>query len=135
MVRSGENSYFDPERRAVSSTWMTFQPSWSYFCFRCMKAAKTQRFGAGLGPKPVRIRFENASVQQPFFMEPLPLPLSFREPVIFRSFVLLAYPTSCIASPQQSRHPERSASQIYRITKGFMARSRRTSATRPDRCS
>src|SRR5580692_11661052 len=31
-------------------------------------------------------------------------------------------------SPLQNRHPERSASQIYRITQGFMARSRRTPA-------
>jgi hypothetical protein len=32
-----------------------------------------------------------------------------------------------LSSPQQSRHPERSASQIYR-KQGFMARSRRTPA-------
>src|SRR5580692_6413698 len=34
----------------------------------------------------------------------------------------------CSFAPKQSRHPERSASQIYRVTKGFMARSRRTPA-------
>jgi hypothetical protein len=32
----------------------------------------------------------------------------------FDLFVSSAYPTSCISSPKQSRHPERSASQIYR---------------------
>jgi hypothetical protein len=32
----------------------------------------------------------------------------------FDLFVFSAYPTSCISSPRQSRHPERSASQIYR---------------------
>ena len=32
----------------------------------------------------------------------------------FDLFVLSAYPTSFISSPRQSRHPERSASQIYR---------------------
>ena len=37
-------------------------------------------------------------------------------------------------APKQSRHPERSASQIYRITEGFMARSRRTPAIFIGRC-
>ena len=32
----------------------------------------------------------------------------------FDLFVFSAYPTSCISSPRQSRHPERSASKIYR---------------------
>src|SRR6201998_26352 len=36
-----------------------------------------------------------------------------------------------LQAPQSSRHPERSASQICRITKGFMARSRRTPAMLP----
>jgi hypothetical protein len=40
-----------------------------------------------------------------------------------------------LQAPQQSRHPERSASQICRITKGFMARSRRTPAMLVGRCS
>jgi hypothetical protein len=31
----------------------------------------------------------------------------------FDLFVFSAYPTSCISSPRQIRHPERSASQIY----------------------
>src|SRR3984957_17175903 len=38
-------------------------------------------------------------------------------------------------SPRKGRHPERSASQIYRITQGFMARSRRTPAMFVGRCS
>jgi hypothetical protein len=33
----------------------------------------------------------------------------------------------CISNSPQKRHPERSASQIYRMTKRLMARSRRTS--------
>src|ERR1700758_5498289 len=40
-----------------------------------------------------------------------------------------------LQAPQSSRHPERSASQICRITKGFMARSRRTPAMLVGRCS
>jgi hypothetical protein len=38
-------------------------------------------------------------------------------------------------APRQSRHPERSASQIYRKQRGFMARSRRTPAMLVGRCS
>src|SRR5258708_21267261 len=37
----------------------------------------------------------------------------------FDLFVFSAYPTSCISSPRQSRHPERSASQIYRKQRAF----------------
>src|ERR1700684_2498033 len=37
--------------------------------------------------------------------------------------------------PPKNRHPERSASQIYRITEGFMARSRRTPEMLVGRCS
>src|ERR1700739_4298609 len=40
-----------------------------------------------------------------------------------------------LQAPQQSRHPERSASQLCRITKGFIARSRRTPAMLPGGCS
>ena len=39
--------------------------------------------------------------------------------------MLPAYTTSYIASPQQTRHPERSAPQIYRVTQRLVARSRR----------
>ena len=67
----------------------------------------------------------------------------------FRSPRAHARKTCCLSTglavlqaPQRSRHPacpgvpwERSASQISRITKGFMARSRRTPATLPGRCS
>src|ERR1700747_2507837 len=38
-----------------------------------------------------------------------------------------------LQAPQSSRHPERSASQICRITKGFMARSRRACPERSRR--
>jgi hypothetical protein len=38
-------------------------------------------------------------------------------------------------SPPERRHPERSASQIYRTIDGFMARSRRTPAVLDGRCS
>jgi hypothetical protein len=48
--------------------------------------------------------------------------------VTFSIFRAPAFPTSCMQAPKQSRHPERSASQIYRVTKGFVARSRRISA-------
>jgi hypothetical protein len=35
-------------------------------------------------------------------------------------FVFAAYSTSCIQASQQSRHPERSASQMDRVTQRFM---------------
>src|ERR1700739_2139626 len=38
-----------------------------------------------------------------------------------------------LQAPQPSRHPERSASQICRITKGFMARGRRACPERSRR--
>jgi hypothetical protein len=57
---------------------------------------------------------KHASVQQPLSMEPSPFPLSSREPVTFSIFSCFAHPISCISSPRQSRHPERSASLIYR---------------------
>jgi hypothetical protein len=40
--------------------------------------------------------------------------------VTFSSFFRApAFPTSCLQAPKQSRHPERSASQIDRAAKGF----------------
>jgi hypothetical protein len=41
----------------------------------------------------------------------------------------------CFSELPQNRHPERSASQIYRKQKGFKARSRRTPAMLVGRCS
>jgi hypothetical protein len=52
----------------------------------------------------------------------------------FDPFAFL-YPTRYFQSPRKRRHPERSASQIYRITQGFMERSRRTPAMFVGRCS
>jgi hypothetical protein len=46
----------------------------------------------------------------------------------FDLFVFSAYSTTCIQAPRQSRHPERSALQIYRKQRALWARSRRTSA-------
>src|SRR3984957_269775 len=45
------------------------------------------------------------------------------------------HPTRYFSVPSKKGHPERSASQIYRITQGFMARSRRTPAMFVGRCS
>jgi len=76
---------------------------------------------------------KNASVQQP------PLWNRRLSIVILRACDLLDL--SCLQhiqlavlqAPQSSRHPERSASQICRITKGFMARSRRACPERSRR--
>src|ERR1700689_3907393 len=54
--------------------------------------------------------------------------LSSREPVTFSIFSRFCTRPDVFLSPPKRRHPERSASQIYRITEGFMARSRRTPA-------
>src|ERR1700722_19360839 len=53
----------------------------------------------------------------------------------FFDFPAFLHPTRYFQSPRKRRHPERSASQIYRITQGFMARSRRTPAMFVRRCS
>ncbi len=53
----------------------------------------------------------------------------------FDLFVLFLHLTGCFSTPPQNRHPERSASQIYHITEGSMARSRRTPAMLVGRCS
>src|ERR1700722_5843237 len=48
-----------------------------------------------------------------------PLPkheLSSREPVTFSILSRFLHPTRCFKSPPKRRHPERSASQIHRIT-------------------
>jgi hypothetical protein len=50
-------------------------------------------------------------------------------------FRVSTYPNQLCLTPTQTRHPERSASQIYCTTKGSMARSRRTPAMLPGRCS
>ena len=42
----------------------------------------------------------------------------------FDLFVFSAYPISCISSPPQSRHPERSASEIYRKRRALSAESK-----------
>jgi hypothetical protein len=42
----------------------------------------------------------------------------------FDLFVFSAYPTSCISSPRQNRHPERSASQNYRNRALYGAKSK-----------
>ena len=68
-------------------------------------------------------------------MEALPFPLSSREPVTFSIFSRFCTRPDVFQSPPKRRHPERSASQIYRITEGFMARSRRTPAMLVGRCS
>jgi hypothetical protein len=65
-----------------------------------------------------------------------PFPLSSREPVSFSIFRIFQHPPPDVLQPPwQSRHPERSASHIFRITEGLMARSRRTSAMLVSRCS
>src|ERR1700722_21002975 len=70
------------------------------------------------------------------YSHPLPkYELSSREPVTFSIFSRFLHPTRCFESPPKRRHPERSASQIYRIKEGFMARSRRTPAMLVCRCS
>ena len=53
----------------------------------------------------------------------------------FDLFAFFAPDQMFFQSPQKRRHPERSASQIYRITEAFMARSRRTPAMLVGRCS
>ncbi len=53
----------------------------------------------------------------------------------FDPFVFFVQRSRCFSTPPQSRHPERSASEIDRITEGFMARSRRTPAMLVARCS
>src|SRR5580704_7945375 len=58
--------------------------------------------------------------QQLLFMEASPSPLSSREPVTFSIFSCF----SCIPSPRQSRHPERSASQIDRKQRLYGAESK-----------
>src|SRR6202046_3732384 len=57
------------------------------------------------------------------------------EPVTFSIFSRFCTRPDIFQSPRKRRHPERSASQIYRITQGFMARSRRTPAMLVGRCS
>src|ERR1700722_1192594 len=52
-------------------------------------------------------------------------PLSSREPVTFSVLSRFLYPTRCFSN----RHPERSASQIYRITEGL-----RRAVEGPRRC-
>ena len=50
------------------------------------------------------------------------------EPVTFSIFSCFLHIQPVVFKPpRQSRHPERSASQIGRVTQGFMARSRWTS--------
>src|ERR1700722_14474490 len=49
---------------------------------------------------------------------------SLGEPVTFSILSRFLHQTRCFQFPPKKRHPERSASQIYRITDGFMARSR-----------
>src|ERR1700733_13737553 len=49
-------------------------------------------------------------------MKAPPFPLSSREPVTFSIFSRFLHPTRCFKFPPKRRHPERSASQIYRIT-------------------
>jgi hypothetical protein len=61
--------------------------------------------------------------------------LSSREFVTFSIFRVFCIQRDVFQSPPETRHPERSASQIYRITEGFMARSRRTPAMLVGRCS
>ena len=69
-------------------------------------------------------------------LHPLPkYELSSREPVTFSIFSRFVHRPDVFQSPPKRRHPERSASQIYRITEGFVARSRRTSAMLVGRCS
>jgi hypothetical protein len=46
--------------------------------------------------------------------------LSSREPVTFSIFPRFAHLARCFQPPPQSRHPERSASQIYRIPEGLL---------------
>jgi hypothetical protein len=65
---------------------------------------------------------------QPAVLKPHDKAVILRARDFFDLFVLSAYSTSSTQAPRQSRHPERSASQICRVTQGFMARSRRTSA-------
>ena len=50
---------------------------------------------------------------------------SLGEPVTFSIFSRFCTRPDVLQSPPKRRHPERSASQIYPITEGFMARSRR----------
>src|ERR1700722_4941011 len=68
-------------------------------------------------------------------MEASPSPLSSREPVTFSVLSRFLYPNRYFSIPSKRRHPERSASQIYRITEGFMARSRRTPTMLAGKCS
>src|SRR5271170_7493070 len=53
----------------------------------------------------------------------------------FDLFAFFAPDQMFFSPPPKRRYPERSASQIYRITEGFMARSRRTPAMLVGRCS
>ncbi len=53
----------------------------------------------------------------------------------FDLFVFFVHLVRCFSTPPQDRHPERSASQIYRIMEGSMARSQRTPAMLVDKCS
>jgi hypothetical protein len=54
---------------------------------------------------------------------------------LFRSFVLLHIQPAVLQAPQQRRHPERSAAQIYRITEDLWRKAEGTPATLPGRCS
>src|SRR5580700_7893880 len=74
-----------------------------------------------LYPRAYGLRVETAdlsttltSVRHPLSIESLPFPCHPRACDFYDLLVFSAYPISCISSPPQSRHPERSASQIYR---------------------
>ncbi len=62
---------------------------------------------------------KNSSIWQPLSIEPSLFPLSSRELVTFSIFRAFRTPYRMCFTQQQNRHPERSASQIYRITKGL----------------
>ena len=56
---------------------------------------------------------------RPVVFKPLDKAVILRACDFFDLFVFSAYSTSCIQSPRQSRHPERSASQMDRVTQGL----------------
>jgi hypothetical protein len=75
------------------------------------------------------------SFQQRIFPGNLSSPLSSREPVTFSIFSCLLHIQTLVFQPRdKTRHPERSASQIYPKQR-TLARSRRTPAMLVGRCS
>jgi hypothetical protein len=80
------------------------------FCIRARLLVGPQMIKNTSGFR-VCVRTEKKPQIFPLRYDPLVIP---RACDFFDLFVFSAYPTSCISSPRQSRHPERSASQIYR---------------------